>query len=48
MKKVVILLLTFFLACVSQATTVLLNGVTVGMTNFNSKKMMDGTDDDLC
>ena len=47
MKKYIVLF-TFFLACASQATTVLLNGVTVGMANFNSKKMMDGTDDDLC
>jgi hypothetical protein len=47
MKKY-IALLSFFVACVSQATTVLLNGVTVGMTDFNSKKMFDGTDDDLC
>lgn len=47
MKKFIVLL-SFFVACVSQATTVLLDGVTVGMTDFNSKKMFDGTDDDLC
>ena len=47
MKKFIVLL-SFFIACVSQATTVLLDGVTVGMTDFNSKKVFDGTDNDLC
>ena len=47
MKKFIVLL-SFFVACVSQATTVLLDGVTVGMTDFNSKKMFDGTDNELC
>ena len=43
-----IILISFFIASVSQATSVLLNGVTVDMADFNSKKMEDESDIAMC